>query len=145
MPGAYRPFFSVNTVQARLFAYGTLIVPSVLQAVTGQTYAYDVASLPGYARYLIKGQVFPGIIAADNNSVEGIVYHDIDTNALMRMDAFESDVYERKQVLVALQNNQQLPAYTYVMSCEYEYLLTDQPWDIEVFKLKHLADYLKRI
>ena len=108
-------------------------------------YAHDVASLPGYARYLIKDQVFPGIVSAINDSVDGIVYHDIDTTALQRLDEFESNVYERKEVLVTLENNQQLTAYTYVMSREYEYLLTNRAWDIEVFNKKHLAIYLKRI
>lgn len=129
----------------KVFAYGTLIVPSVMQAVTGQTYAYDVAKLPGYARYIIKGQVFPGIVAAENDSVDGIVYHDIDTTTLQRLDEFESDVYVREEVLLTLENNHQVPAFTYVMSRKHEFLLTDRAWDIEVFNKKHLADYLKKI
>lgn len=129
----------------KVFVYGTLIVPSVMQAVTGQSYAFDTAILQGYARYLIKGQVFPGIVAAVNKSVDGIVYHDIETTALLRLDEFESDVYQREEVQVTLENNQQLAAYTYVMSREYEYLLTDRLWDIEVFNKKHLDNYLKRI
>ena len=116
-----------------------------MQAVTGQMYAYDVACLSGYARYLIKGQVFPGIVKADQCSVGGIVYHDIDSMVLQRLDEFESEVYERKEVQVTLDNSQQVSAYTYVMSYEHEYLLTDLSWDVEVFKHKHLADYLKRI
>ena len=129
----------------KVFAYGTLIVPAVLQVVTGQSYTQNPAKLPGYARYLIKGQVFPGIIAADNSSVEGVVYHDIDATALQRLDDFESNVYIREEVLVTLENKHSPPAYAYVMSSEHEDLLSDQPWDIEVFIFKHLAEYLKRI
>ena len=128
-----------------MFVYGTLLIPAVMKAVTGQLFEHQPASLPGYARYIIKGQVFPGIIAAQDKSVDGMIYNAIDEMILQRLDAFESDVYERKKVLVTLENNQQVPAYTYVISRQHEYLLTDKSWDLEVFNRKHLADYLNRI
>jgi gamma-glutamylcyclotransferase (GGCT)/AIG2-like uncharacterized protein YtfP len=132
-------------VDNKIFAYGTLLVPSVMKVVTGQSFAFEHATLQGYARYKIKGHTFPGIIESTNQSVEGIVYNAIDEASLQRLDAFESDVYYRKKVMVTLGNHEQTLAYTYVIAPEHSNLLTDQDWDLEQFQQDHLPTYLKRI
>ena len=45
-----------------LFAYGTLEIPAVMRAVVGIEPPSVEATLHGYARFLVKGATFPGII-----------------------------------------------------------------------------------
>jgi len=116
-----------------------------MEAVTGHTFNFENAILQGYARYVIKGQTFPGIIATDNQSVTGIVYDTIDEVSLQRLDKFESDVYYRKEVTVILDNRSQVPAYTYVIAPEHSSLLTGIDWDPVQFQEKHLDAYIRRI
>jgi len=129
----------------KVFVYGTLLVPSVMQAVTGQTIEYDKAILHRYARYKIKGHVFPGIIETENQSVEGILYKDVDKVILQRLNVFESYIYYQKEVMVNLANHKHVPAYAYVIAPEFEDRLTGQAWELEEFTQFHLEKYVERI
>ena len=46
-----------------LFAYGTLMVPEVLRAVTGREFTWREAVLRGYVRLTVRGQSYPGVFA----------------------------------------------------------------------------------
>ncbi|MFB3090485.1 MAG: gamma-glutamylcyclotransferase family protein [Gammaproteobacteria bacterium] len=130
---------------SKVFVYGTLLVPSVMQAVTGQTFESDKAILHNYARYKVKGHVFPGIIETENQSVEGILYKDVDKVILQRLNVFESYIYYRKEVMVSLANHKHVPAYTYVIAPEFEDKLTGLAWELEEFTQFHLEKYMERI
>ncbi len=130
---------------SKVFVYGTLLVPLVMRAVTGQTFKYDKAILHSYARYKIKGHVFPGIIETENQSVEGILYKDVNEVILQRLNVFESYIYYRKEVVVSLANHEHVPAYAYVIAPEFENRLTGQAWELEEFTQYHLEKYVERI
>ncbi len=130
---------------SKVFVYGTLLVPLVMQAVTGQTFKYDKAILHSYARYKVKGHVFPGIIETENQAVEGILYKDVDEVILQRLNVFESHIYYRKEVMVSLANHKHVPAYAYVIAPEFEDKLTGQAWELEEFTQYHLEKYMERI
>ena len=132
-------------IKNNLFVYGTLLVPAVMEAVTGKKYRSDRASLTGFARYRIKDQVYPGITHDEKRTVDGAVYFDIDPPVLKRLDEFESYVYQRREVEIGLQDELDIRAWVYVVADEYKHLLSYQGWDIEEFKLKHLNLYLKQI
>lgn len=129
----------------RIFVYGTLLIPAVMEAVTGKSFTFEYATLPGYARYRIKGQTFPGITRAENQNVKGIVYTAVDEQSLRQLDDFESDVYYRGQVTVILEGDRRVSAYTYIILPVYTGLLTDNEWDLEQFKQDHLHSYLKQM
>ena len=129
----------------RIFVYGTLLVPAVMEAVTGKNFTFEPATLPGYARSRIRGQIFPGITRDENQDVKGINYVDVDEKSLRRLDAFESDVYSRERVTVLLEDDRRVHAFTYIITTEHEGLLTGQDWDLERFKQDHLHAYLKRV
>lgn len=128
-----------------LFVYGTLLVPAVMQAVTGRAFKCANATLTGFVRYQVRGQVFPGIIRHNDMEVEGAVYFSIDTDSLQRLDIFESDIYSREAVTVKLDNNRLITAYTYTVSPGHKNILTNRAWDLEQFKQEHLATYLVHI
>lgn len=57
-----------------LFAYGTLLCEDIFQAVTNcQTPGYE-AEQRQYRRLRIRGEEYPGLMAAAGFTVEGIIY-----------------------------------------------------------------------
>ena len=128
-----------------LFAYGTLMVPAVMQAVTGQSFRQEPATLTNYVRCWIKRQVYPGIFAAANHTVHGLIYFDIDERSLQRLDEFESEVYERREVHGQLTGGDTVIADAYIVATRYEHLLGSESWDLDQFKEQYLQAYLSSL
>ena len=116
-----------------------------MQAVTGRCYVPEPASLDGYARFAIRKQVFPGIVARQGEQVAGLVYRNIDTADFLRLDDFESDIYFRELVTVILEDQSHTSAFTYIVSSDFHHLLDNSDWDPEYFQHTHLDTYLKRM
>ena len=116
-----------------------------MQAVTGRSFKSIPATLPNYARYRIKQQVYPGIIAKTNSRVDGMLCYAIDEISMQRLDEFESEVYRRSKVLVQLTDGSEVEAFTYIIAPPYEHLLSGNNWDLEQFKQQHLPGYLAGI
>ena len=127
---------------AAIFAYGTLQVPEIFEAVTGTSAVSESAILPGYARYGIRGQVFPGIVPEAGASVSGRYYPDLDEDTLAKIDDYEDVLYDRLTVTVRV-GGVQKPAETYVVAGRYHDWLDGKPWRLETFREKHLARYLR--
>ena len=77
-----------------VFTYGTSMIPSVMEAVTGHRFASREAMLHGYARFRVKGTSYPGIVEAAGATTDGVLYLDIDAPSLARLDAFEGAFYQ---------------------------------------------------
>jgi gamma-glutamylcyclotransferase (GGCT)/AIG2-like uncharacterized protein YtfP len=125
-----------------LFTYGTLEVPAVMTAVTGRMFPAVDAVLPGFARFLVDGCVFPGIVAQPDAKTDGTLYEDLDANAMAMLDAYESFFYTRTAVSVITADNRDVSAWAYVMSSGEENRLSSTPWDRQRFIDNHLARYL---
>ena len=131
------------TMSHCVFAYGTLQVPSIMAAVTGIQPRFEEAILPGYACYRMKHRVYPGAIPCNDGYISGRLYLDINDVMLKYLDAFEDVLYERQLLEVMTSRNTRVNALVYVVVEEYRQLLKSESWDIEEFKLKHLAHYLE--
>ena len=134
----------VHQSMSNLFVYGTLLVPTVLESVAGSMYRSLRATLPGYARFQVKDQVYPGIVARPGKYVDGLLYLTLDEQAMQRLDEFEAEVYERRSVRVQTRAHGLIDACAYVMAPHYEHLLSNYPWDLEKFKRHHLQNYLAK-
>ena len=121
------------------------MVPAVMQAVTGRLFESVPATLSGYTRYRIKRHVYPGITATEFGYVDGLLYYAIDGDSLRQLDAFESEVYDRRNVLVHLAENEKVEACTYVIAQRYKHLLSNDDWNLELFEQQHLQRYLDGI
>jgi gamma-glutamylcyclotransferase (GGCT)/AIG2-like uncharacterized protein YtfP len=130
-------------VNDKVFVYGTLLIPAVMEAVTGKSFESTEAVLQGYARYRLKGRIYPGITKVPNRSVDGCVYHGIDNPVLGLIDAFEADEYQRVRVTVTGTDGVLISANTYVITPAHSTLLTRQDWDLDGFVKKHLESYLQ--
>lgn len=130
-------------MSVNLFAYGTLIVPAVFQAVTGCHFDAADAELDGYARYAFDGKPYPGLIKETDGYVDGRVYRNLDEEALKRIRYFEDNIYSETTVTVTLDNNSKIEALAFVVPADRSALLSDKPWSLKKFKEEQLDTYLK--
>jgi len=127
-----------------VFCYGTLEWPEVLQAVTGRRFPSARAVLPGYARFLLREQVYPAVVERTGAETDGCVWLGVDAVALARLDAFEGEgqLYERRALRVRAESGA-IVAWTYVLHPRERGRLSDQPWDRALFAARHLASFLE--
>jgi gamma-glutamylcyclotransferase (GGCT)/AIG2-like uncharacterized protein YtfP len=117
-----------------VFTYGTLMFPEVWQAVVGRSFTTIRGVVRGFAIYRVCDAVYPGIIASDATCVvEGLVYLDVDAASIAKLDAFESDFYERRTIAVACADGCELPADCYVVPHAARHALTAEPWSAAEF------------
>ena len=117
-----------------LFTYGTLMDPEIMGEVAGGSFVAHAAVLRGYGRYGVRNQPYPGMVAEKDGVVEGIVYLDITTKAMERLDRFEGEMYCRRMVKVrGTSNGDTLEVFAYVVKPEHAHLLSPDPWDFQQF------------
>jgi gamma-glutamylcyclotransferase (GGCT)/AIG2-like uncharacterized protein YtfP len=126
-----------------IFAYGTLMLPQVLEALTGNLFIPKAATLNGYSRYVFKGKCYPGIIEDKKGIVEGVLYSDIDDRTLSIMDWFEKVLYDRHLLTVHVENESIL-AYTYVVPDNHQKKLDHLSWSLEKFIEEYSETYIKK-
>ena len=124
--------------QEFLFVYGTLLVPEVLEKITGQKYAMTAAELSGYKRYSLRGRVYPGIVKEEGAVVNGMLLA-LNGN-IGQFDLFEGDEYFRESVYV-MSGGRIFEAQTYVLKEKYRYLL-DAGWSLQKFCENELGIFL---
>ncbi|TFG96253.1 MAG: gamma-glutamylcyclotransferase [Myxococcales bacterium] len=108
----------------------------------GRPFASRSATLHGHRRRLLRGEVYPAVIAATGERTDGVVYGGLDVGALERLDRFEGAHYERQRFPVQLADGADVAAFVYVLRAEYASLLGDALWDEATFRARHLRDYL---
>ena len=128
----------------KFFAYGTLMIPNVMHAVTGRSFTAKEARLRDYARFRIKDAVYPGIVQAPRAVTFGMVYFDLDCLALKRLDGFEGSLYRRIKVCVETKSGEFIDAETYVVKPACNHRMTSTPWDLEEFERKYLDEFFTR-
>ena len=126
-----------------VFTYGSLMIPSVMAAVTGKRFQVMKACLNGYARFKVKGESYPGIVYQPGAATDGVVHCDVDDLSLKLLDDFEGEMYKRIPVPVEVDQSGVLIAETYIFAPEHLQLLSSEPWDFEEFKKEHLQEFLK--
>lgn len=128
---------------AHLFTYGTLEIPEVMEAVTGKSWASAEARTKGFAKFLLKGRIYPGMIAARGAVCSGRVYYHIDRRTLEILDAFEDEVYTRERIDVEVEQGRSMEAYAYLIPPQHRDCLTSTPWKADEFRTRHLVHYLE--
>lgn len=128
--------------EGRIFAYGTLEVPELMAALVGRRPPGQPAVLEGYARFLVRGQVYPGIVASPGSSTDGILYDAVDEPTLALLDRFEGPLYERRRLRVRAAGDARLPAQAYVVPEHRSRWLSTEPWNRSLFVERHLSEYV---
>ncbi len=134
----------------RLFTYGVLTHPKLLESLTGRAFVTTLAHLPNYQRYTLKQEGWPpipAIVPESGASVSGILVHDFDEVLSELLDDFEDvdlGLYVKESVLVIDAQGNEHHASAYVAGPVGVDSL-DGPWDAEEFIAQHYEDYLNRI
>ena len=90
----------------------------------------------------LRGQVYPAIVPASDETLDGVLWEALDPPALARIHRFEGPLYERQLRSVAISSGELRPAFVYVLRPEHAGLLADASWDEAGFRARHLADFL---
>ena len=128
-----------------LFAYGSLQLPEVFEAVTRQSRKGVPAVLRDFRRTKLKGFGFPALRPALGIETSGVLYPALDEDAWRRLDAFEDDFYQRRAVTIHLSDTSLCLAYVYVLADGFLHLSLDEPWslsDLDQTTIQHLLERL---
>ncbi len=126
-----------------VFAYGTLEIEAVMEAVTGRAFPRTTGQLNGFARVLFRGQPVPGLVPDLDESTPGALYGAVDARSLALLDRFEGDLYERRSVHVRCSTGGHVSAHAYLVAPESRALLSSAPWNRERFVAEELPAYLE--
>ena len=119
------------------------MVPQVWEAVVHHNYSFEVALLSNHQRFTVCNEVYPGLRYLDGCTVEGVVYYDIRTDDLHRLDAFEGNAYERSEVKLMVNSNRIVSAETYLVRSEYLGMLSEEVWTTKQLNKGGLARFLE--
>ena len=101
------------------------------------------ALLTGYRRGMMEGRRYPGIVPSTSHRVQGRIYAGLNDAALTLVDCYEADEYERLEVDAEHADGRLERVFVYVVRTPFRELVTADPWDAEVFRTKHLSEYLE--
>ncbi|UXH78989.1 gamma-glutamylcyclotransferase family protein [Roseateles amylovorans] len=135
---------------AHAFTYGSLMWADIMARVCGAPSLAERAPLPAtladHVRHPVLGQDYPGMVPADGHEVHGRLYLDLPDAAWPRLDAFEGQTYERREVLVTVPDGRWLRAWTYVYREAWRHQLGAGAWDEQRFeregKARFIASYV---
>jgi gamma-glutamylcyclotransferase (GGCT)/AIG2-like uncharacterized protein YtfP len=128
---------------ANIFTYGTLEIPAVMAMVAGKSFPSFPATANGFARFLLKDRIYPGMIAAPGEHTAGYIYVDLDQETLGLLDQFEDDLYIRQIITVTTTLGSTMDAYAYITPTNQRACLSPNPWDRHYFERHHLQPYLE--
>lgn len=116
-----------------IFTYGSLMFPEIWQRVVRGNYRSATATLPGFARYALADDTYPGMVAQAEAAVEGLLYYDVAPPDLAALDAFEGREYRREKVNVVIKSGETVIACTYIFLAEQR--LSGLPWEPQAFQM----------
>lgn len=126
-----------------VFAYGTLEIPAVMEAVTGRRFAGREARVAGFARHRLRDRIYPAAVPAPGAVLAGRLYEGVDAATLARLDRYEGRLYARRPVLAELPEGGTRAAEIYLLAEGQHGLLLPEAWDRAAFLARHLGSYLE--
>ena len=128
-----------------VFTYGSLMFEPVWSRVVAGSYERYEAILQGYDRKAVRGEIYPVLIPSSMLSqVQGIVYCDVSSSDLARLDHFEGEYYFRKTEQIITEEKKAFPAEVYVLKEEYYSIISHKAWDPVHFSMTGIHFFLPR-
>ncbi len=125
-------------MSTNIFTYGSLMFPEVWTTVVAGYYRSVRARLDGHARFEVRNQTYPGMVAQANSQVAGVLYLEVDDRDLASLDHFEGDDYVRVTLEVASEDGMAHTAETYVYRLSES--LTKTSWRPDGFAMQAFLD-----
>lgn len=127
-----------------LFAYGTLQIPEVMEAVAGRVLSWVEAEAPGFARFRFTDRIYPGMVARVGARTRGRIYPALNHQVWELLDRFEDPIYRRDLIEVYRSDGSKTLAHAYVLPAEQQHLLSSEIWQMDWFVQTHLEGYVSR-
>ena len=121
-------------LRQRLFCYGTLQLPAVLDAVIGRRLQGVRSALAGYGTFRIRRAEYPGLLRRPGQTAWGLLYDDLSPLELGILDRFEGNQYERRAQAVQRVDGRRVQAWVYMVAARRHGQLTAVPWQLEHFR-----------
>lgn len=131
-------------IPQRLFCYGTLQIPAVLEAVIGRSLDGGRARLSGFAAYRVRGEVYPGIARTTGGTTPGRLYRKVSPSELAVLDRFEGALYRRTGRVVTTPDGRRVRAWVYRVASGREAMLTRTPWRLREFMHGDYQRFMQR-
>lgn len=125
-----------------LFTYGSLMCADIMLHVSGQSTSHQNGILYDYFRSQIHSETYPAIIAQPGQQVEGVVYFNLDSAAINKLDTFEGEYYTREDITINCSHMEQVNAMAYILKPEYKTILTGTFWSFENFLQSGKEEFL---
>lgn len=97
-----------------VFTYGSLMFPEIWQRTVRGHYRSTGARAYGFARRAIIAQTYPGIVPDARQTVDGVLYLEVGSDDLARLDRFEGEHYRRQGIVVTPEAGGTRSAQAYV-------------------------------
>ena len=134
---------ATTATKTRMFAYGTLLVDPIVEALLQRTVERRPAVLKDYKRFHIKGKPYPAIVRWKGGVVEGSVF-EVDRKEMELLDVYEGDDYERvvEEVIAQDPSGSEYALATQVYAYPELTEELDGEWNPETFHEHHLGEYV---
>lgn len=119
-----------------LFAYGTLTINGVIQALIDRVPSHEPATAPGWQAARLPDRLYPGLVPY-SGTARGRLYTDLTSQEWTTLDAFENSIYRLTSIEVLPGPR---PALAYTWPAEYLSL----PWTVTDLSATDLTYYLER-
>jgi Gamma-glutamyl cyclotransferase, AIG2-like len=124
----------------RCFFFGTLMDSELRRVVLGRALpqaALRRAFLPGFARYRVRGEAFPLLVAEAGGRVDGVLAAGIGANEAARIHWYESDDYDIRETEVHLAADRVTSAFCCLAGAKARH--DGVPWDFERWRREDRA------
>lgn len=123
-----------------LFAYGSLMYPQVWTRVMHRAHLSQPATIEGFCRYALRGEVYPAVLEAPGSSVRGVLYSGLTATELERLDRFEGEDYRRISVRAQLAGDVAVDTFVYIYT--HPDRTSPDQWDPARFEAEGLQHFL---
>ncbi|MFP5321556.1 MAG: gamma-glutamylcyclotransferase family protein [Acidimicrobiia bacterium] len=123
----------------RLFVYGTLQHPPLLEQLLGRVPDLRPATLTGWRAARLRGRVYPGLLPGAGPATGHVL--EVDADELEVLDAFEGPQYERIGVRVSV-DGAEVDAAAWRLRDEHAHLAEGSDWDLDAFVTRDASAFL---
>jgi hypothetical protein len=114
----------------------------VVLAITGTTFQSACGLLHGFAQFRMKEDGQAAMIPFPDRAVDGVIYRDVDSPSLARLDAFQGKGFERIEVTIEAENGEWIEADAYCLKLTRTKVLMADEWDEDDYRSKYLKKVL---
>ncbi len=115
----------------------------LVKALTGKSFMPKFGVLHGYIQFVIKDEGQSAMIPFPDKAVEGVVYMDVDDEALAKFDAFQGKRFLREEVSIEAEGGEWVEASAYCFKLSRKSQLSSAEWDEDVYSEKVLKKALE--